>query len=170
MSPQPRYGHYRRIQFCTDFSENAKLAFGLAVEAAERNPGCVLTLLHVLPEPGAQFWKGYIYEVEGIDAQARDAIDAEIDTNYRPHVPAGVEFRTVFRVGNPAQVILDFAREEESDLIVVGRQGRGSVFFGNVASRVARHAECPVLVVPMAFARRFDTAAAATGSSQELKS
>jgi len=162
MLPHARYGHYRRIQFCTDFSENANLAFGLALEAAERNPGSVLTLLHVLPEPGAQFWKGYIYEIEDIDSQAREAIDAEIESQYLPHVPPGVDFRRVFRVGNPAQVILDFAREDASDLIVVGRQGRGSVFFGNVASRVARYAECPVLVVPMAFAQRFHNPPPAT--------
>jgi len=149
-----RYGHYRRILFCTDFSANADLAFGLAVEAAERNAGCTLTLLHVLPEPEAQFWKSYIYEVEGVDAKARADIDRKIEETYRPRVPDGIAFRTVFRVGNPAQVILDYAREDQIDLIVLGRQGHGSVFYGNVASRVARHAECPILVVPMVFAQR----------------
>lgn len=161
MTPHTRYGHYRRILFCTDFSANADLAFGLAVDAAERNFGCTLTLLHVLPEPDAQFWKSYIYEVEGVDAKARADIDRKIEATYRSRVPDGLAFRTEFRIGNPAQAILDYAREQETDLIVVGRQGHGSVFYGNVASRVARHADCPVLVVPMSFAKRLGAAASA---------
>lgn len=151
---ETRYGPYRRILFCTDFSANADLAFDLALESAQRNTGCVLTLLHVLPEPEAQFWKGYIYEVDGVDAKAREDIDRKIDASYRPRLPAGLAFQTAFRVGNPSQAILDFARETATDLIVLGRQGHGSIFYGNVASRVARQAECPVLVVPMAFAKR----------------
>ena len=60
-----RYGNYRRILFCSDFSENADFAFGFAVDAAQRNSGSTLYLLHVLPEPDAQFWKTYIYDSDG---------------------------------------------------------------------------------------------------------
>ena len=79
-----RQGHYRKILFCTDFSENAKFAFDFAVDAAIRNVGCTLCLLHVIPEPDAQFWKGYIYEVGDMDAKARADIDHAIDADYRP--------------------------------------------------------------------------------------
>lgn len=154
MNATSRYGHFRRILFCTDFSANADFAFGFAVDAALRNIGSVLHLLHVLPEPDAQFWKGYIYEVDNVDAKARAEIDRKIDTAYRPRVPSGLDFRTVFRVGSPDKQILDYAHEQEIDLVILGRQGHGSVFFGNVAARVARHADCPVLIVPMAFAKR----------------
>ncbi len=149
-SPPPN-GRPRHILFCTDFSANADGAFRLALEEATRSAASRLTLLHVLPEPEAQFWKGYIYEVENVDAKARADIDLKIAASYRPRIPAGLDFRTLFRTGNPAQTILDVAQSEAVDLIVLGRQGHGSVFYGNVASRVARHAECPVLVVPMAY-------------------
>ena len=59
----------QRILFCTDFSENANFAFNFAVDAAIRRPGSQLYLLHVVPESEAQFWKSYIYEVEGVDAK-----------------------------------------------------------------------------------------------------
>ena len=55
---------YQKILYCTDFSENALIAFDFAVDAAKRRPGCILYLLHVVPESEAQFWKTYIYEVE----------------------------------------------------------------------------------------------------------
>ncbi|MDD5705820.1 MAG: universal stress protein [Kiritimatiellae bacterium] len=154
----PRYGNYRRILFCTDFSPNAEFAFDFAVDAAVRNNGCTLYLLHIVPEPEAQFWKGYIYESDqNPDIKAKADIDAKIAVSYTPRVPAGVSFEVVFRIGNAGQEILAFAEERDVDLIIVGRQGHGamrSLFFGNVASKVARNANCPVLIIPLAFTRK----------------
>ncbi len=147
-----RVGHYHRILFCTDFSENAKLAFDFAIDAAIRNEGCELTLLHVIPEPRAQFWKGYIYGVEDVDAKARTDIDHAIESDYRPRVPASVNLNIEMRIGEASQAILDYAAQERSDLIIVGRQGRGAItqwLLGNVTGKVVRKARCPVLVIPM---------------------
>ena len=74
-----RHENFKKILFCTDFSENADRAFVFAANAAVRNVGCELHLLHVIPEPPAQFWKGYIYEVdEDVDARAKREIDAKL--------------------------------------------------------------------------------------------
>lgn len=154
MTKDTGYGTYKNILICTDFSENADFAFRLAVGAAGRHDGSTLTLLHVLPEAEAQFWKNYIYDVEDVDAKAKADIDRKIDETYRPLLVPGVELKVVFKIGNPAQEIIKYANENKSDLVVLGRQGKGLVFYGNVAARVARHADCPVLVVPMAFASR----------------
>lgn len=143
--------NYSKILFCTDFSENAQRAFHSALRAAQRNPGAELILLHVIPEPDAQFWKGYIYEVGDMDAKARVDIDARIDADYRPLVPADMPFRIEFRIGDAAPEILAFAKTEQVDLIIVGRQGQNSItqwLLGNVAGKVARKSLCPVLIVP----------------------
>jgi nucleotide-binding universal stress UspA family protein len=153
-----RYGNYRRILFCSDFSENADFAFDFAVDAALRNPGCTLYLLHVLAEPGAQFWKTYIYNSDGDpDAKAKADIDARIASAYLPRLPVEIDFQKVFKIGKAAEQILAFAAEQAVDLVVLGRQGKGavrSIFFGDVAAKVARNATCPLLIIPMAFARR----------------
>jgi nucleotide-binding universal stress UspA family protein len=143
---------YRRILFCTDFSENADFAFDFAIDAVRRRPGCVLYLLHVIPEPEAQFWKTYIYEVDDIDAKAKHDIDAKIAAAYTPRVPEGIDFRVEFRIGRDYIKILEFADENGIDLIIIGRQGHsafGTMLFGNVTERVARKAPCPVLVIPL---------------------
>ena len=143
---------YKTILFCTDFSENADHAFGYAVDAATRRPGCTLYLLHVIPEPEAQFWKSYIYEVEGVDEKARADVDEKINTVYRRLVPAHVDFRVEIRIGNAFREILDFARKVKADLIVLGRHGTSSIgefFFGDVTEKVARKAPCAVLLVPL---------------------
>ena len=156
-----RYGHYQKILFCTDFSENANFAFDFAIDAAIRNKGCTLFLLHAIPEPDAQFWKGYIYEVGDMDAKARADIDHAVATDYRPRVPEGVNFQVEMRIGDAARMILEFAEQHEVDLIILGRQGRGAIaqwLLGNVAGKIARRALCPVMVVPLAFKARMPAA------------
>ena len=146
-------GEYRKILFCTDFSTNALSAFAYALHAARLNPAATLYLLHVIPEPDAQFWRGYIYEVGDMDAKARADIDQKIDTDYRPLVPEGVPFEVVMQIGDAAQGILDYAEANQIDLIVMGKQGRGALtqwLLGNVAGKVVRKAHCPVLVIPPA--------------------
>jgi len=154
----PSENPFRRILFCTDFSENAEFAFDFAVDSATRRPGCTLYLLHVIPEPEAQFWKTYIYEVEDVDAKAKHDIDERIE-GYRSRVPEGMDFQVEIRVGKDWQAILEFAEEKEADLIVIGRQGRGSletVLFGNVTEKVVRKAKCAVLVIPLSLKERME--------------
>ena len=141
-----------RILYCTDFSDNAYAAFDQAVAIASAWPGCELTLLHVLPEPDAQFWKTYIYEGGDVDEKAKAALDQAIDRDYRPKVPAGVTLKTAFRIGKPASQALELAQELKAQLIVVGRSGAGSIsnlLFGSVAAKIVQKAACPVLVIPM---------------------
>lgn len=143
---------FRRILFCTDFSEGADAAFEYAVDATVRRPGAKLHLLHVIHEPDAQFWKSYLSEVDDIDATARKAIDQKVDAAYRSRLPPGMELKVEFRIGAEAASILEFAEANQMDLIVLGRQGRrgiGHALFGSVAASVVRKAKCAVLVVPL---------------------
>ncbi|MEW6283426.1 MAG: universal stress protein, partial [Candidatus Eremiobacterota bacterium] len=53
---------------------------------------------------------------------------------------------------SPAAAILAVAEREKCDLIAMtshGRTGAARVLLGSVAERVARHAPCPVLIVPV---------------------
>jgi len=61
-------------------------------------------------------------------------------------------FKTSTRVlmGDPREAILDMAKRECADLIVVGSHGRSGLtklLMGSVASHVVTHAPCDVLVV-----------------------
>lgn len=148
---------FRSILFCTDFSENADFAFDYALDAAVRRPECTLYLLHVIPEPDAQFWKTYIYEVEDVDKKAKEDIDAKVTATYLPRVPEGVELHVEMCVGKDYLKILEFAKEKDVDLIVMGRHGHSrleKVLFGNVTEKVVRKADCAVLVVPLSVKER----------------
>ena len=144
-------GYYQKILFCTDFSQNAKEAFKQAVKATSHK-GSEICLLHVIPEPDAQFWKGYIYEVGDMDAKAKNDIDRAIDDQYRPLIPEGVRLIVNVKIGEVVRSILTTVEEYGADLLVIGRQGHGAItswLLGNVTEKVVRKAPCPVLVVPM---------------------
>ncbi len=140
------------VLYCTDFSENASRAFAYALNAAKLRTGSELHLIHVIPEPDAQFWKTYIYDAEGdVDEKAKKDIDEKIDREYRPQIPEGLVFKTAFRIGKSHAEILKYADEIGAGLIVVGRQGAGaltSLLCGSVAEKVVKKAHCPVLVIP----------------------
>jgi nucleotide-binding universal stress UspA family protein len=62
----------------------------------------------------------------------------------------GVEVETDAREGDPAKVILDVAREQDADLIVVGARGLTGLrrfLLGSVSSKLAHHADCSLLIV-----------------------
>jgi nucleotide-binding universal stress UspA family protein len=60
----------------------------------------------------------------------------------------GVPARAIAAAGNPADVILQAAADEDADLIVLGggRGGAGRYLVGSTAERVVRHAAVPVYV------------------------
>lgn len=142
---------FSQILFCTDFSEGAANAFRYAVKAAMQN-NAVLHILHVMPEAGAQFWKGYVVE-DGQDLSAKnnDALQSRIKQEYASLLPESVEWHAHLAIGAAASKITEFVREYDISLVVTGRprpRFLRSLLFGSVAAKVARTVECPILIVP----------------------
>ncbi|WP_367183103.1 universal stress protein [Selenomonas sp.] len=64
-------------------------------------------------------------------------------------IPREIRAHTRVEVGDPGEVILSVAEEEESDMIVMGTHGFGTfrnLLMGSVSSFVTRNAACPVLL------------------------
>lgn len=156
LNPHPET-RFKRILFCTDFSESADAAFEFALDATIRRPGSTLYILHVVHEPDAQFWRSYITEVDNVEEQSRKAIDEKIKASYLPRVPAEMDVKVEVHDGAEAATILEFAKTKAIDVIIIGRHGHGGVsnaLFGAVAEKVVRKAPCAVLVVPLDYARK----------------
>lgn len=63
---------------------------------------------------------------------------------------AGVDYSHHLFVGEPAEVVTRFAREQGCDEIVIGTRGLsgiGSLFMGSVATKIIHLADMPVLLV-----------------------
>jgi len=143
---------YRKILVATDLTEASGPAIRAALALAKEGGGEV-TVLHVTePAYPAHHW--YVPYI-GDDAQVlRDIVARELDAA-RKALETQVELaggggRPVVRVGRPATVIVDTARELDADLVVVGTHGRTGlehVLLGSVAEHVVRTASSPVLTV-----------------------
>lgn len=129
----------RRILFCTDFSENSERAFRYAVSATDEY-SAELIVLHVLEESRNSS------KVQTGIATATEQLDKMIPQEIRK----SLKTRTVVRVGQPYQQIIEFAAEIHADTIVMGVRGRGAVdlaIFGSTTYRVLQLGPCPVLAV-----------------------
>jgi len=88
-----------------------------------------------------------VEEVFEHDAAPTRSLVAHAEHDLRDH---GLETETRIFNGNPREAILDAAKDEHVDLIVVGARERSAlsrVFEGSVASHLVAHAPCNVLVV-----------------------
>jgi len=139
---------YRDILHPTDFSPASQLALTRALELATLT-GARLHLLHVVEDPVYQPWMMEPYAVDFRDVLEQSRTDGEARLNRMAAGHAGPT-ATCCLIGRPIDAILEYARAQRIDLIVMGSHGQGAVtrfLLGSVAERVVRHSDCPVLTV-----------------------
>ena len=147
------YPKYKKVLFCTDFSENSDYAFEFAFGIAKRDDG-FLYILHVIPHiPNQEMLRGYVSE--DILRNIQKDLEQELDDNYKEHytkkIEDAVRFQVVTKSGREDEEILKFAKDEKVDIIVVGTHGKTGiehVFFGSVAEKVLRRSPFPLFVIP----------------------
>jgi nucleotide-binding universal stress UspA family protein len=147
---------YSKILAATDLSDASIPALKTALELGRRLDAKV-TVVHVTePAYPANHW--FVPHI-GDDAEALTGIIARELEEARRRLEGQVQSLGIpgaeinIRVGRPAWVIVETARDLAYDLIVLGthnRKGIEHVVLGSVAERVVRTAACPVLVVPAA--------------------
>ena len=131
----------RRILYATNFKPHAERAAGFAY-ALEREQNAQLTVLHVVEEPVDTPKAGHEIVEDFMTQRMKRGIPAICIGKCEP----------VFQVrfGEPAKEILDLARAEHSDLIVLGmRSGKHATgqLPSAVAYKLACQSTCPVLTV-----------------------
>ena len=137
-----------------DFSDCSKKAAEEAI-ALVRGFGGRVIFLHVLDLAGYVYPAAY--GVEPVITPPLTPDDLEPDWQYfLQGLPLdGITWEKHTREGRPASMIVNAAREYESDLIVMGTHGRtgvAHVLLGSVAEAVLRLTDCSVMTVrPDAF-------------------
>lgn len=143
---------FKRILVPIDFSSCSLEAYRVAVSLA-RSEAATLYLLHVIDRRALEAAREIGLTAEEIDekplhAKARRRL-REFLAN-EPDLPSDRKIVT----GLPFQEIVQATRQEQIDLIVMGRYGGGGelekIFFGSTAEKVVRIAPCAVLSIPLA--------------------
>ncbi|HJQ88719.1 MAG TPA: universal stress protein [Propionibacteriaceae bacterium] len=140
----------RSIVVGTDGSEPADEAVRQATDMASRE-GARLHLVTAYPDPQILRERttgtgGGAYTI--IDL--RDVAESLVQRAARDALRKSVEVETHVREGQPAEVIIDVANQEQADLIVVGSRGLTGIkryLLGSVSSKVSEHAPCSVMIV-----------------------
>ena len=147
------YPQYKKVLFCTDFSENSDYAFNFAYGIAKRDKG-LLYMLHVIPDnPHEQYVESLITaeDAEKIQRAIEENMDTEFREHYTSKIENGVTYEIVTKYGRENEEIVKFAREQKVDIIVLGTHGRTGiehVFFGSVAEKVIRYSPFPIFIIP----------------------
>jgi nucleotide-binding universal stress UspA family protein len=134
----------------TDFSENAEQAVNYAVALAKRC-SAKLHLLHTPVVPTYLLMDlSYSPGPEAVTRILNDSQEA-LERQAQAITEAGVEHFTAIREGTVHEVIRDYAKEHDVDLVVVGTHGRSGVsklMYGSITERVLKTVHTPIIVVP----------------------
>jgi nucleotide-binding universal stress UspA family protein len=140
---------FKRVVVPLDGSECAEKAFGVAVDLAKLHgsqiAACsivdpVLVVGSTPPSPA----------MDVVLTDMQNEAHRRIDDAVERAREAGVAARGEVITGVAFERILDFAKRNAADVIVMGTHGREGLprfFMGSVAEMVLRKSSCPVLIV-----------------------
>lgn len=138
----------RTVLAATDFSTNASLALERAADLARRR-AARLVLVTVFSPIGSSRVDLPLLPPD-LEAEALEASRQRLEEEAAALHGEGLEVVSKLGRGVPAESIVQMARDEEADVIVVGTRGLEGfehALLGSTAEAIVGRAPCPVLVV-----------------------
>ncbi len=137
-----------------DFSDNA----GLIVESAAYMAGTFGASLHVVfVVQNFEDYSGFFVpqmNVPNIEHELYIGAQEQMESFCKEHSnyfnKAGVQITSQVLVGDVAEKIVEYAGENDADMIVMGTHGYKGlerIMFGSVADKVVKSATCPVMTI-----------------------
>jgi len=142
---------FENILMPVDFSEPSVKALEYAISLAA-SFGSRLHLVHVVNNEieAMGFYVPHM-SFEKLDDAMRDSAKAMLDKFASKHLGTFVNAVKEVLEGEPNEEIIQYAKANNIDVIVIGTYGSGYIdklFFGSTTERILKKAGCPVLVVP----------------------
>ncbi len=140
---------FKKILCPVDFSEFTKDVVGYAVDMAKQYRA-ELHMLHVIPN--LTYFTPYesFLTPENLVAIEKN-IQEEVDRDFGKVLgKVDIDVKKAVRTGVAFVEIIDYAKTEGMDLIVMGTHGRSGIehiLIGNVAEKVVRKSPCPVMTI-----------------------
>lgn len=144
----------KNILVPTDGSNHAKKAIDYASDLASKY-GATVHLMHVIPQSEIPEGLDRYMEVERIEAPREEVLkkigDGIIKAGLTEARARGVkDVKSSVVIGDPAEKIVEFAKENGVDMIIIGSRGLGAmkgILLGSVSSKVCHVAECTCVTV-----------------------
>jgi nucleotide-binding universal stress UspA family protein len=138
-------GDLREILYATDLSPESRAAAPCAISLAKEFQSRLI-LMHVIREPRPEDLVSPVNVKASLEKLLRELVPSDAEASCKPEY--------IVESGDPADMILEFARVKEMDLIVLGARPEKDAPGAEthhlptaIAYKIVSHAECPVLTV-----------------------
>ncbi len=148
---------YKNILFCTDFSEDANIAFLHALDLAKKYKA-KLHIVHI-PHSSYAYCRHIVDEhiptgAEGgeafYDEQIEKAAEAALKEEYDKRLGDFKDYVYVIKSGSPDVEIIRYAKKNAIDVIVMGALGKSEqdrIVHGSTVANVSKYAHCHVVAI-----------------------
>lgn len=138
---------FRKILLAYDGSTGAKRALEMSIRLALMTHAEIWALA---VEEHLPHFAATIDEMQEEKVFANHYYEERLEEAYQLAHAKGISLRRVIRAGHVARTIIEFVKEENFDVVVLGRSGHSgawAMFLGTTAEKVSRHVPCHVLLV-----------------------
>ena len=142
------------ILWPNDESKSSLHALDVAVELA-REFGAKLYGLQVIPQvPISEAGSAplvSVFDIPKYERELKKAAEQSLKDTMVQKIPDNIEFESFVEVGMTVDIILNFVKEQNIDLIVMathGRTGLSHMMVGSISENVVRRSSIPTLVIP----------------------
>lgn len=140
----------------TDGSKSALCALDVAIELAETFKAKLYALqvanqVPTISKTGFASASEIGFDVQRYEQELLNTVKDALHNTVVEKVPKTVEVETHVELGEPADVIIDFAGRKNDSLIVMsthGRTGISHLVLGSVTEKTVRKSSVPVLTIP----------------------
>lgn len=148
---------YKNILFCTDFSEDANIAFYHALDLAIKH-NAELYILHV-PHSSYSYCRHIVDEHVPPDAlggeafydeKIKKAAEEALKKEYESKLGDFQNYEFVVSCGAPDVEIIRYAKKNDIDVIVMGALGKSEqnrLIHGSTLENVSKFAHCHVIAI-----------------------
>jgi nucleotide-binding universal stress UspA family protein len=137
---------YKKILLATDGSEHSIRAADNAIEIAKCSPDSKLEVVYVVDGETSKSDVLRNWNSAGIIDTKKERINLTEEKVKK----AAVTYEVKVLHGEPGPTIVKYANENHFDLIVIGSRGLNALqefVLGSVSHKVAKRADCPVMIV-----------------------
>lgn len=155
LAEQDEYIGYRNVLVASDFSKYAEMALKKAVELAKPF-NAKITLIHAAEVISSEMYPSIgelavpvMVDNPELEAKNLKKIEAQLDKVVEKMGYPEELIQTEIISGHPVNTIIEYATENNVDLIVMGSHGRRGLarLLGSSTNGVVNHAPCDVLTV-----------------------
>ncbi len=137
---------YKNIILATDGSDHAKRAAENAMHIASCSPGSLVEIVFVVDADKVKSDVLSHWNSADLDGKRKERI-REVEKMARTYE---VSYKVTILQGDPGPAIVEYANCHHADIIVIGSRGLSGLqefVLGSVSHKVAKRANCPVLIV-----------------------